>query len=70
MTLKQKKLIYVILLVCPFLLNWVGGILYLLEFKPTGMKLLFLILAFIPFVNFIAFLVLLLDCLEVVHLNE
>lgn len=69
MTSKNRKLIYVILLICPFLLNWVGGIMYILEFHPKNARLIWLILAFIPFVNFIAFVVLLLDALGVIRLN-
>lgn len=69
MTREQKKLIYVIMLVMPLFINWIGGALYLMEFKPKGIKLVWLILAFIPFVNFVAFIVLLLDSLNVITLN-
>ena len=69
MTREQKKLIYVIMLVMPLFINWIGGALYLMEFKPKGTKLVWLILAFIPFVNFVAFIVLLLDSLNVITLN-
>lgn len=69
MNQNTKKLVYIILLICPFLLNWVGGILYLLEFKPKKMKLIFLILSFIPFLNFVSFVVLLLDAVGVITLE-
>lgn len=69
MNRSSKKIIYVIMLLIPFFVNWIGGLLYLFEFKPRGAKLVWLILAFIPFVNIAGFIMLLLDALGIIKLN-